>query len=332
MARVCTFCAVWFAAMLAASTPAMGQDPVLTIGLIGDLGYRPSEERLLQNVLEDLNRNELAFVVHVGDLSSPSYSCTDETVARRFAQFNASAHPFVYIPGDNDWTDCHDARGIKGGNPLERLAHLRTVFFKSEQSLGQRTIALIRQSQKPDFRTYRENVRWAAGGVTFLTLHIPGSNNGLGRSSVGDEEYAERNKANLTWLHEGFEYAKVNNSRGIMILQQANIFPEYPPADRSPEKGPNGYTDIRTVLEQEAITFEKPVALVHGDTHFFRTDKPLFATVEGKPAVTSVENFTRLETFGTPNHHWVEVRIDPDDPNVFSIRQRIVAANVVKRR
>src|SRR5262249_32637731 len=156
-----------------------------------------------------------------------------------------SAHPFIFTPGDNDWADCHEARGIKGGNPLERLAHLRTVFFESEQSLGQRPIPLIRQSQNPDFRTYRENVRWTAGGVTFLTLHIPGSNNGLGRSSVGDEEYAERNKANLAWLHEGFEYAKVNNSRGIMILQQANIFSEYPPANALPEKGRNGYADIR---------------------------------------------------------------------------------------
>jgi hypothetical protein len=46
----------------------------------------------------------------------------------------------------------------------------------------------------------------------------------------------------------------------------------------------------------------------------------------------SIENFTRLETFGTPNHHWVEVSVNPNDPNVFSIRQRIVAANVVKRQ
>src|SRR5215471_11818224 len=102
MAKMWTFCAVWFGAMLMASTPAQTQDPVLTIGLIGDLGYRASEEPLLQNVLEDLNRNELAFVVHVGDLSSPAYGCTDDTVAHRFTQFNTSAHPFIFTPGDND--------------------------------------------------------------------------------------------------------------------------------------------------------------------------------------------------------------------------------------
>ena len=62
----------------------------------------------------------------------------------------------------------------------------------------------------------------------------------------------------------------------------------------------------------------------------FRTDKPLPARVQGAPIRPSIENFTRLETFGTPNHHWVEVSVDPNDPNVFSVRQRIVATNLVK--
>jgi hypothetical protein len=328
------FRAIFFGAMLVASTPALSQAPVITLGLIGDLGYGPAEEPLLQNVLDDLNRNALTFVVHVGDLSSAAYGCTDDVVARRFAQLNASAHPFIYVPGDNEWTDCHEKQGVKGGNPLERLAHLRKTFFAGEQSLGRRTMRLIRQSQSPQpvLQKYRENVRWTAAGVTFVTLHITGSNNGLGRAPDGDAEYEERNKANLAWLQQGFEDAKTKDSRAIMILQQANIFPAHAPTAGSPEKDPNGFTDVRTMLEKETIAFGKPVVLVHGDSHFFRTDKPLPARVPGMPILPSIENFTRLETFGSPNHHWVEVRIDPNDPNVFSVRQRIVAANVVKRQ
>src|SRR6266540_404210 len=221
------FRAISFGAMLVASTPALSQAPVLTFGLIGDLGYGPAEEPLLQNVLDDLNSNVLTFVVHVGDLSSTAYACTDDAVTRRFAQFNASAHPLIYIPGDNEWTDCHEKQGIKGGNPLERLDHLRKTFFAGEESLGRRTMRVIRQSQSPQpvLQKYRENVRWTAGGVTFVTLHVT-----------------------------------------------------------------------------------------------------------GMPILPSIENFTRLETFGSPNHHWVEVRIDRNDPNVFSVRPRIVAANVVKRQ
>jgi hypothetical protein len=64
------FRAISFGAMLVASTPALSQAPALTFGLIGDLGYGPAEEPLLQNVLDDLNSNVLTFVVHVGDLSS----------------------------------------------------------------------------------------------------------------------------------------------------------------------------------------------------------------------------------------------------------------------
>src|SRR5262249_52621812 len=104
MREMSAFRAISFGAMLVTSTPALSQAPVLTFGLIGDLGYRPAEEPLLQNVLDDLNKNMLAFVVHVGDLSSPAYACTDDVVARRLTQFSASAHPFIYTPGDNEWT------------------------------------------------------------------------------------------------------------------------------------------------------------------------------------------------------------------------------------
>lgn len=319
--------------VLGAALPLQIQAQTTTkFALIGDLGYRPPEEPPTQRVLDEINNTSLAFVVHVGDLSSPRFSCTNEFLAKRLAQFNASAHPFVYTPGDNDWTDCHDQQKIMGGDPLERLATLRKMFFQGEQSLGRRTMPLTRQSQNPGFQKFRENARWDSSGVTFVTLHIPGSNNGLGRTPDGDAEYAERNKANLAWLHEGFEHARANNSRAIVILQQANIFPAHAPTAGSPAKDPHGYTDTRILLEKETIAFGRPVVLVHGDSHFFRIDKALGPPrVRGKPSLPKVENFTRVETFGSPNHHWLEVTIEPNDPNVFTFRPRIVAANVVKR-
>src|SRR5262245_20473124 len=99
--------------------PAAAQD--ITFGLIGDLAYAAAQEPLLDNVLADLNRTPLAFVVHVGDLASPRRGCTDAVWAQRLAQFQASANPLIYTPGDNEWTDCHDKQGTTGGDPLERL-------------------------------------------------------------------------------------------------------------------------------------------------------------------------------------------------------------------
>jgi hypothetical protein len=39
-------------------------------------------------------------------------------------------------------------------------------------------------------------------------------------------------------------------------------------------------------------------------------------------------NFTRVETFGARQTHWVSATIDPSDPNLFEFEPRIVAANV----
>ena len=309
-----------------------GQAQVLTFALIGDLGYVPSEEAGLANVLAELNNDSaLSFVVHVGDLSSPRYGCTDEMQARRLAQFNALPHPLIYTPGDNEWTDCHEGQNIKGFDPLERLAKLRTIFFQGEQSLGRRTISLTRQSRDPDFAKYRENVRWDLGGVTFVTLHVPGSNNGLGRSPEGDVEFTERNKANMAWLRQAFAYAQTNNSRAVMVMQQANMFPEMPPFSGKP-RIPSGYSDLRALLEREAAAFQRPVILVNGDSHYFRIDNPFRKDAPpGQRPPPSLENFLRVETFGTPNHHWLHVTVEPNNPSVFVFRPRIVSANVTKR-
>jgi Calcineurin-like phosphoesterase len=309
---------------------AMAQE--LKFALIGDLGYFPREEPWLANVLDDLNRNsDLQFVVHVGDLSSPRYACTDELLNKRLAQFQASMHPFIYTPGDNEWTDCHDAQGVKDGNPLERLAKVRSMFFEGEQSLGKRKIALTRQSSDSAYSKYRENARWNMGGVTFATIHAVGSNNGFGRAPDGDAEFADRNKADLAWMHQAFEHAKMNNSRAIMLMTQANIFPDFPPFPGNTKKV-EGFVDIRELLFKEASTFTKPVIFVHGDSHYSRIDNPFRPKREpGKPADPEIENFLRLETFGSPNHHWVQATIDPNEPNVFVFRPRIVAANIYKR-
>jgi hypothetical protein len=97
-------------------------------------------------------------------------------------------------------------------------------------------------------------------------------------------------------------------------------------------KEPSGFTDIRALLEQETIAFGKPVVLIHADTHFFRIDKP-FGPLPGRTVtVPALENFTRVETFGTPNHHWVQVSVNANDPSVFAFRPRMVAPNVMRRR
>jgi hypothetical protein len=72
--------------------------------------------------------------------------------------------------------------------------------------------------------------------------------------------------------------------------------------------------------------------LVHGDTHYFRIDNPFVVRPpRGTPGEPAIGNFTRVETFGTPNHHWLQAFVDPALPSVFAFSPRIVAANLSKR-
>jgi hypothetical protein len=284
--------------------------------LIGDVPYNAEQTtNLFPNMMHELNAAKLEFVVHDGDIKSGDTPCSDEVFEERRQDFAKSAHPFIYIFGDNEWTDC--ARGTNGFAPEERLQKLRDIFCADERSLGQDKLPLARQSNDPRHAKFRENVRWEMGGVTFVGLNVPGSMNNFGKP-----EFAERNAANLAWLHESFAFAKLENARALMIIIQANPLPERGSTNRVHA----GFRPLVEALERETVAFEKPVVLVHGDSHYFRIDKPLY----GAKSRRRIENFTRVETFGNPDVHWLRVTVDPSDPEVFTFRQQRVRSNFVK--
>ena len=302
---------ILFPASLAANGVSGGQaakkSRMYDVGLIGDTRYTPEQAAKFINLKDEMNDEHLAFSVHDGDIKSGSSPCTDSIYTDTLALFEDFEDPLIYTPGDNEWTDCHRS----SGDPLERLAFLRKLFYPDDRSLGEREIRLERQSAR-----YPENARWEKGGVTFATLHIVGSNNNLGRSPESTAEYAARNAANLAWLEETFEEAE--ESRGIMLFIQANPW-DGPPVERT------GFADFLRALEREVLIYGEPVVLVHGDSHYFGIDKPLVASSTKR----RIENFTRVETFGTDDVHWVRATIDPHDDEVFIFREEIVEENVV---
>ncbi|HKY21915.1 MAG TPA: hypothetical protein VJM31_11925 [Vicinamibacterales bacterium] len=293
-----------------------------TFGLIGDMPYGAEGDQKFPHVLADLNADRnLSFVVHDGDFKNGSSLCSDDVFLDRFDLFNQSAHPFVYVPGDNEWTDCHRANN-GSYDPLERLDALRTLFFDDDQTLGLRTFTLSRQSDDRQYAAHPENVRWVVHNVLFAGLHLVGSNNNLGRTPSGDLEYAARNAANLAWLRQSFAIASARGHKAIMLVIQANPNFELPVTD--PRR--SGFNEFLAALETETITFGRPVVLVHGDSHYFRIDKPLL----GSRSRRRIENFTRVETFGELDNHWLHVTVAPTNPNVFVFDQRIVTENLVQ--
>ena len=84
------------------------------------------------------------------------------------------------------------------------------------------------------------------------------------------------------------------------------------------------------VLQQEhhpgrpypvAVTrhFNGQVLLVHCDSHNFRIDK---AMVDADDRITP--NFTRVELFGSADHSWIEMTVDPSSGSVFSSQPAIL--------
>ncbi len=267
-----------------------------TFGALGDTPYTRVEEALFPGLLAGMSNEELAFVVHVGDFKSASAPCSDELFRQRREWFNLVRHPFVFVPGDNEWTDCVGFQA-GGHDPLERLAKLRELFSGGEESLGRRRIRLERQS--PD---YPEHARWRHENVLFVTLNVPGPDNNARHMP---EEFRSRSAAVARWLEQSFNLARGDRLRAVVIFMQANPW-------TSPTSRYFGFRQLLAAMAKETLGFDGEVLLVHGDTHRFRVDSPLRDPGSGAP----VANFTRVEVFGSPGMNWVRIRVIEDAQRV----------------
>ena len=75
-----------------------------------------------------MNSADLQFTVNDGDPKAgngtggnpPSSNCDDPLYERALGWLNSLEKPAMFMPGDNDWTDC-DRTSNGGFNSLERL-------------------------------------------------------------------------------------------------------------------------------------------------------------------------------------------------------------------
>lgn len=271
--------------------------------VIGDTPYSGYEENEFPGMLADIAAHYPEFVVHAGDFKSSRVVCSDEVFLERRARFNASRVPLIYVPGDNEWTDCGQ---LLAGHyePQERLQRLRELFFAKALSLGQRQLAL---EQQPG--AYPEQLRWRLGPVLFISLNVPGSNNNFGMGSKPGPEFLARNPQVIAWLEKGFATARREHAAGIVIVMQGNPgFKHY-----AAGLAHAGYRQLLDALRRETLAFPGQVLLIHGDTHWRRTDHPLLHP----GSKVAIANFTRLETFGYPFMGWEKVIIDSEQPQLF---------------
>jgi len=319
-------------------------DEGYAIGLWGDLPYSATQIVVgVPNLIADMNAQALRFTVHDGDLKAGSNSpCNDALYTQSLAYFNSLKAPAAFTPGDNDWTDC-DRASNGGFSSLERLDHERQILFSTPFSLGQHRMRQEVQMTPLCLGVSGpvpcvENRRWTVRGVTYATLNVPGSCNNLCDTAPDPAEWLARNHANIVWMQETFADANLRRSAAIMFITQANPGWDLSDGTRAPLRDPrtlaetdgqpDGFQDFLAALRDEVIAFRKPVAYVHGDSHYFRVDKP-FLDASGR----RLENFTRVETFGdnqangNNDVHWLKVVVNPRSREVFAYQPQIVPLN-----
>lgn len=305
-----------------------------SFGLWGDMPYKKAgDEPRLPTVLQSINQSDIAFSIFDGDIKDGSSKCTDEIYTAALNMFGSMEMPAVYIPGDNEWTDCH--RLNNGGyQSLERLEHLRKTMFPSVSSLGKRQIPLEHQGEPG--RKFVENVRFSHGGVMFAGFNIPGSNNNVvldakdcshksvrtaEQCDAANAEFLERDAANVAWLEQTFQAARHQSAPGVVLVFQGDPgfdLPETENDDESKSPSVKGYRNFISQVVKQTEQYSGQVLLVHGDTHFFKMDKPLHSPTRLLP------NLTRVQTFGSPSLHWIKVQVDLSSPNIFQVQPVMV--------
>ncbi len=345
----------------------------LTLALIGDVPYGASatdttQTNALPAFLKAIDADaDVAAVLHVGDIHSGSQVCTqayDQTVA---SAFNAMKHPMVYVPGDNEWADCHKAKqgggaynastgqveyktdaagallSYAGGDPLANLALVRTMFFaRPGKTLGTamdvHSQALEYDSANPTDSAYAEHLWFEKSGVLVVTLNVPGGSNNdtdpwygtPAMSPAQAQEVANRSAAVKRWIDTAFNRAVAGNDIAVVIQVQADMWD----LDGKPAAHIVQYRSFIDQIAARAKAFGKPVLLVNGDSHVYRTDNPLVpgaacltepasgATAvacsddayANQPGGYNVPNFHRLVVHGsTTPLEWLKLTVNPGD-------------------
>jgi hypothetical protein len=287
---------------------------------------------------------DVSTVIHLGDLHSGKQWCTqpyDQSIYDLWTRFT---DPLVYTPGDNEWTDCHKAAegggkydpatgqinyvidpatgqpaGYARGNPIANLALVRSMFFAQPgRTLGSGSLRVLSQAQLPDpahpgDAQYVENVLWEQRGIVFVTIDVPGGSNndadpwyGTPTASADQlNEAAQRTAADLRWLDDAFFLARALHAAGVAVVSQADLWD----LDGQTPAHLTNYEPIVSSLATHTSALGKPVLLLVGDSHSYRSDNPLMqaAPCTGDNGVCGYDAWNSHPYYNVANFHRVVV-------------------------
>jgi hypothetical protein len=345
--------------VLPATASAQSAHHATTLAVYGDspYGLNPTDNSQVLATpafIDSINADpNVSRVIHVGDIHSGKSFCTEAYDRTVRGLWNSFEDPLVYTPGDNEWADCHktgegggkwnattqqidyvkNADGslanYAGGDPVANLQLIRSLFFaKPGNTLGQHSEEVISQAKAYDRRfptdkQFVENVMWENDGIVYVTVNIPGgSNNNTDiwygtptMSAAQSTEIATRTAADLRWIDAGFRFAKSNDSKGIVLVEQADMWD----FDGKPVSHLSEYKPFVEHIAQGTLAFKKPVLLLNGDSHVYKSDNPL-AITDAQSTIHhvgyDVPNFHRVVVHGsTTPLEWLRLTVDANASN-----------------
>ena len=160
--------------------------------------------------------------------------------------------------------------------------------------------------------------------------NVPGSNNNLvlsdkecthksartlAQCQAGNAEYAEQGRCQYRLAAQRLCQAGQQHAAGVVVFfRPTPVLTCQKPKTwmKAPCRSTRAIVPLMQALTGLTEQYAGQVLLVHGDTHFFKVDKPLYSPTRVRP------NLTRLETFGSPVNHWVRVTVDTRRPEQVS--------------
>jgi len=248
----------------AADACAAAAAPEFQFGVIGHSFKSSADEALLKRAIADATQAGPAFVVATG-IKAASEPCSDKLYAQRYALLNEAAPPMIVSLAGSDWSECLNSAGRSSA--LERLNHLRDLFFPDGTSLGAHRLAVTRLSGTAKFRSYAENAHWEYGQVLFATINLPAKNNHFRVEAGRNSEYEDRLVANRAWLHRLFTLAERRKLAALVLFSDGDV--GLPPDDSWSSLLPSfqsskqdGFAEPRRQIKAMAEKFEGKVLLI----------------------------------------------------------------------
>jgi hypothetical protein len=307
--------------LFATSMASVARTAAVDIAVFGDSPYGTAPADMAEfdatpAFIDSINADpDVSLVLHVGDIHSGSQFCTEVYDRAVYDLWGAFQAPVVYVPGDNEWSDCHKKKEGGGaynavtgqidyvldsdgspvdyakGDPIANLDLVRSIFFaKPGFAIGDRKLVLPQSvafdRRHPSDGKYVENVMWLQSNVLFVTVNIPGGSNNDSdpwygvptESQAQTQERNERTGADLRWLDAAFALAKVVGAKAVVIQSQADMWD----LDGKAPAHIAQYKPFIDKIAAKTTAFGKPVLLFEGDSHLYRSDNPL---VDGAPCV-----------------------------------------------